>query len=71
MTQLSRRSLIGSLISFVAAPAIVRIGSLMPVTQMIEQPLTWMDGISIYENAGPMFVVMTPEQYAYLRSLFE
>ena len=31
MTQLSRRSLIGSLISLVAAPAIVRAGSLMPV----------------------------------------
>ena len=36
MTQLSRRSLITGLISLVAAPAIVRAGSLMPVKQMIE-----------------------------------
>ncbi|MHB8272702.1 hypothetical protein [Bradyrhizobium sp.] len=34
MTQLSRRSLITGLISLVAAPAIVRAGSLMPVKVM-------------------------------------
>jgi hypothetical protein len=34
---LTRRSLVaGGLISFVAAPAIVRAGSLMPVKQMVE-----------------------------------
>ncbi len=35
MTSLSRRGLIAGLISLVAAPAIVRAGSLMPVKQMV------------------------------------
>lgn len=39
MTHLSRRSLIGSLISLVAAPAIVRAGSLMPV-KIIPPPMS-------------------------------
>ena len=39
MTHLSRRSLIGSLISLVAAPAIVRASSLMPV-KVVEPKLT-------------------------------
>lgn len=36
MAEISRRSILTGLIAFVAAPAIVRAGSLMPVKQMIE-----------------------------------
>ena len=46
---LSRRSLIGSLISLVAAPAIVRAGSLMPVKAM-DVGLT-LDGVPIEFDA--------------------
>lgn len=38
MIQTTRRSLITGLIALVAAPAIVRAGSLMPVKQMILPP---------------------------------
>lgn len=44
---LSRRSLIGSLITLVAAPAIVRVASIMPVKQMIE-PFCMLNGVPIY-----------------------
>lgn len=40
MPDLSRRKLIGSLISLVAAPAIVRVSSIMPVKAM--EPLRYM-----------------------------
>ncbi len=46
MPALSRRSLITGLISFVAAPAIVRAGSLMPVKVMVPawpQLVTYID----------------------------
>ena len=39
MTTISRRSLITGLISFVAAPAIVRVGSLMPVKVIEDEPI--------------------------------
>jgi hypothetical protein len=55
MTHLSRRSLITGLISLAAAPAIVRAASLMPVKQMIEQPIGFINGIPIYEDyKGPV-----------------
>ena len=55
MSELNRRSLITGLISLVAAPAIVRAGSLMPVKQMIEQPVGFIHGIPIYEDyKGPV-----------------
>lgn len=56
MTQLSRRSLITGLISLVAAPAIVRAGSLMPVKQM--QPT---GGI-----VDGRFMILCPQQYQAL-----
>lgn len=39
---ISRRSIMTGLVSLVAAPAIVRAGSLMPVKMMIEQPDFWL-----------------------------
>ena len=55
MTHLSRRSLITGLISLAAAPAIVRAASLMPVKQMIEQPIGFFNGTPIYEDyKGPV-----------------
>lgn len=56
MTQLNRRSLITGLISLVAAPAIVRAGSLMPVKTMMP----------LIEVEARHFVVLCPEQYADL-----
>lgn len=46
MTNLSRRSLITGLISFVAAPAIVRAASLMPV-RAFEEPVLIRLGLSL------------------------
>lgn len=49
MPDFSRRALITGLISLVAAPAIVRAGSLMPVKQMIERsPHLSLNGVPIY-----------------------
>jgi hypothetical protein len=55
MLTLSRRSLITGLASLVAAPAIVRVGSIMPVKAWIEEPraqLNWdFGGIDIRPGA--------------------
>jgi hypothetical protein len=49
VTQINRRSLITGLISLVAAPAIVRAGSLMPVKQMVDRgPHLSLNGVPIY-----------------------
>ena len=47
---LSRRSLIGSLIMLVAAPAIVRVSSLMPVKVMEQAPDFFLNGVPIYKD---------------------
>jgi hypothetical protein len=59
---LSRRSLITGLISLVAAPAIVRAGSLMPVKQMLS-PTVMEDIIDITRRA------FVPRLYAQSGSL--
>ncbi len=43
---INRRSLITGLISLIAAPAIVRAGSLMPVKAMRPMTVQWMDSVS-------------------------
>lgn len=53
---MNRRQLITGLISLVAAPAIVRAGSLMPVKQMLPLPVSTGDGIHL-----------SPTGYARLR----
>lgn len=50
MPELSRRKLIGSLISLVAAPAIVRVSSIMPVKAM--EPLRY-GGVEIFFDKEP------------------
>ena len=47
MATINRRSFITELISFVAAPAIVRAGSLMPVKQMIMATLDCAESESV------------------------
>ena len=53
--ELSRRSLITGLISMMAAPAIVRASSLMPVKQMLPEPGV----IGIDMASGPDVAVQT------------
>lgn len=56
MIEPSRRKFIGSLITLVAAPAIVRVASIMPVKAM--EPLV--------EVGDGFFAILCPEQYAAL-----
>ena len=50
MIQTSRRSLITGLVSFLAAPAVVRAASLMPVKALLK-PLTF-QGVPIFFDGG-------------------
>lgn len=50
MIETTRRSLLTGLIAFVAAPAIVRAGSLMPVKQMLMTPDVLPPPLPIYEE---------------------
>lgn len=55
MPELSRRKLIGSLISLVAAPAIVRVSSIMPVKAVDDVLFSWSgNGYEVVGMSGPM-----------------
>lgn len=55
MPDLSRRKLIGSLISFVAAPAIVRVSSIMRVKVIPDELFEWNgNGYTVTGMSGPM-----------------
>lgn len=56
MTDLTRRSLITGLVSLVAAPAIVRVSSIMPVRPV--QMRRW--GAWNFYNRGPLLVGHVP-----------
>lgn len=61
---ITRRGLITGLVSLVAAPAIVRVGSLMPVKQMIESPLWSADTITWQASGdvGPCWMMVVYDQ---------
>jgi hypothetical protein len=68
---LNRRSLITGLISLVAAPAIVRAGSLMPVKVM--QPQSYLQTMNKYLDTGvfsPEEVRALSEMYKFMSSAF-
>lgn len=68
MPDLSRRSLITGLISLVAAPAIVRAGSLMPVKLMMTDA-EWEEGVGVYRaSAAPEFDEIRWVFPAFIRS---
>jgi hypothetical protein len=63
MTSLTRRSLVTGLISLVAAPAIVRAGSLMPVRQMLDAEDRWPIMI-VHRNAYESMIEQQRAEYA-------
>jgi hypothetical protein len=52
MPDLSRRSLITGLISLVAAPAIVRVSSLMPVKAYVPETFDWSPYYTVYPTGS-------------------
>lgn len=70
MVEIARRGFITGLIALVAAPAIVRAGSLMPVKQILPRELSWADIVNVsLRNRADALGEMVTRNNALLRCL--